>query len=92
MDLLTLAQALESGGPYGVSAVCMIAVGILARSYVKARDAADTSVKSLNTQLMTAQIDLTKHVERSAASYEKMASALEDVARRLENVERKIQA
>lgn len=90
MDLLTIAKALESGGPYGLAAICMLAVGILYRAYVKARDTADTSYKALNNQLMTAQVDLTKHVERSAAGSEKVADALAEVARRLEDVERKV--
>ena len=88
MDPVTLTQTLKDGGPWAIAGLCIVAMIYLWNAYVKIRDRNDEVFRALNTQNMTAQIELTKHVERQAASNENVASALENLERRLENVER----
>ena len=88
MDLTTIVQALETGGPWGLVALLTMAVAYLARMYVKARDHNDAVAAARAEQLMTVLTDFTKNSERQTALNDRVANELENVGRRLENVER----
>lgn len=83
MDLLTIAQALESGGPHATAGICVVAVGILARAYVKTRDKADQYARDIHAQLLKTMVELAEAGARQAASNNALAARIENVEKRI---------
>lgn len=77
MDLEVLVNQLQSGGPWAICALQFIAIGWLARAYVKVRDKHDVYRDNILEQQQGLLTEVTQASVRQAETNERVARELE---------------
>lgn len=83
-----LITSLQTGGPWAILALAILAIIWLARSYVQARDERDAAVSNLNEKLSGLLKDMVSAAEQQKAANEKVVDLLERIERRFDGLEK----
>lgn len=87
MDFTQILEALVTNGPWGIVAIQTIAIGWVARAYVRTRDRHEDFQKELLGQMQDVLTESTAASVRQSETNDRVSGTIERMERRLENVE-----